>query len=147
MESLDNYNSIGRNPQFPKMNGNRKRSLLRISLHGDRRKPSGFGYRPFAFLKASRHYSNDETPGNEMLRLLHSSLQNCCKSANKAFGEPCEARIPTHEELAFHASSRMAATARAPGTDRLIALQQPRLAAYAIAMAPCAKRSPKTARQ
>ena len=74
------------------MNGNRKRSLLRIiSLHGDRRKPPFcLGYRPFAFLKAPRHYNNDETAGNEMLRLLHYSLRNCCKSANKVCAGLCK---------------------------------------------------------
>lgn len=30
------------------------------------------GYELFRFLNASRQYNNDETAGNEMLRLLHS---------------------------------------------------------------------------
>ena len=42
------------------------------------------GYRPFAFLEASRHYNNAETGSNEMLRLLHCPERNCCKSANDA---------------------------------------------------------------
>jgi hypothetical protein len=127
------------------MNGNRKLSLLRIiSLHGDRRKPPFcVGYRPFAFLKASRHYNNDETAGNEMLRLLHSPLQNCCKSANKAFGGRYDVRNRARREQAFAASSRMTAGGVPPGIDRLIALHQPAFAAHAIAIAPCGKPSPE----
>jgi hypothetical protein len=129
------------------MNSNRKRSLLRIiSLHGDRRKPPlCVGYRPFAFLKASRHYNNDETAGNEMLRLLHSPLRNCCKSANKAFGRRCDERNPARREQAFPALSRMAAGGAPRGIDPRIALHQPAFGAHAIAIAPCGKPSPRLA--
>ena len=129
------------------MNGNRKRSLLRIiSLHRDRRKPPFcLGYRPFAFLKAPRHYNNDETAGNEMLRLLHYSLRNCCKSANKVCGGLCKARDAAREGQALRASTPLRGGRRLPGVDGLIALHQPALVAYAIAMMPCGKASPRIA--
>ncbi|MEO8567316.1 MAG: hypothetical protein ABI541_13100 [Betaproteobacteria bacterium] len=129
------------------MNGNRKLSLLRIiSLHGDRRKPPFcLGYRPFAFLKASRHYNNDETAGNEMLRLLHSSQRNCCKSANKVFGRSAERAIRRAKSKRFLSRVGLPLGGRSPSIDGLIAVHQPALAAYANAMAPCAKASPRIA--
>ena len=123
------------------MNSNGKLSLLRIiSLHGDRRKPPlCLGYRPFAFLKASRHYNNDETAGNEMLRLLHSPRRNCCKSANEALRRCSSAGNPARIKEAFVPPARTVASAEATGIEPLIALHQRAVAAYANAMAPCSK--------
>jgi len=77
-----------------------------------------------------------------MLRLLHSSRRNCCKSANKAFRRCCAAGNPARIKEAFVPPARTVASAGATGIEPLIALHQRALAAYAIAMALCSKTWP-----